>query len=166
MQYLTVFLGFFQHFSKLLGRRFPSIKIALKMPWYASKMLPRRSQDAPRGSQDALKTVQEAPKTLQRRSKSLPKRSQKLPHGFQEVPRGSQEASRGSKKPPRRSKRLPGGLKEGSKRLANASQERLNDSIFVKKLVDFPVELHPLKSKSSKTWTLLIRATRSKSIDR
>ena len=109
LQYLTVFLMVFQYFSKLLRRCFPSVKIPLKMPWNASKMLPRGSQDGPRGSQDALKTVQEAPKMLQRRPKSLPKRSQKPPHGFQGVPRGSQEASRGSTKPRRGSNRLSGG---------------------------------------------------------
>ena len=108
-QYLTVVLTVFQCFSKLLRRCFPSVKIPLKMPWRACKMLPKRSQDAPRGSPNPLKTIQEAPKTLQRRPKRLPKRSQKLPHGFQGVPRGSQEASRGSTKPRRGSNRLSGG---------------------------------------------------------
>ena len=125
LQYLTVFLKVSQYFSKLLRRCFPSVKILLKIPWNASKMLPRGIQDGPRGSQDALKMVQEAPKTLQRWPENPPKRSQKPPHGFQDAPRGSQEASRGSKKLPRDSKRIPRGLIEGSKRLANAPSERL-----------------------------------------
>ena len=125
MQYLTVFSKVFQNFSKMSRRCVPSIKIPLKMPWHASKMLPKSSQDAPRGPPNPLKMLQEAPKMPQRRPQRLPKRCQKLPNGFQDVPRGSQEASRGSKKVPRGSKRLLGGLIEGSKRLASASQEHL-----------------------------------------
>ena len=130
LQYLTVFLWVFLNSCKLHGRRFPGMKIRLKMLWHASKMLPRRSQDSPRGFQEALKTLQEAPKTLQRQPERLPKRFQTRPHGFQDIPRGSQEASRGFKRLLEAFTRLqnaPRRLQEGPKRVPNASQERLRN---------------------------------------
>ena len=115
----------------------------LKMPTWSPKLAQDAQVGGPRRLKDLNLEAQNAPRSQVRgpeRFKDPTCGPEARHHGFQDVPRGSQEALKrlqeapqealkDSKKPPR-----------GSKRLANASQERLGSEIVEETLKNLTLD--------------------------